>query len=61
MLFDPDRVGIDEVRYVSDMPAGGTRLVADPIGITASVVNGTIVTRDGEVTGARPGTLLRGG
>ena len=61
VLFDPDRVGIDEVRYVSDMPAGGTRLVADPIGITASVVNGVVVTRDGELTGVLPGRLLRGG
>jgi N-acyl-D-amino-acid deacylase len=60
VLFDPNRVGIDDVRFVSDMPAGGTRLVAEPVGITASVVNGTIVTRDGELTGARPGSLLRG-
>ena len=60
VLFDPGRVGIDDVRYVSDMPAGGTRLVAEPVGIAASIVNGTIVTRDGAVTGARPGSLLRG-
>jgi N-acyl-D-amino-acid deacylase len=60
VLFDPGRVGIDDVRYVSDMPAGGTRLVAEPVGISASVVNGAIVTRDGELTGARPGTLIRG-
>ena len=61
VLFDPDHVGIDDVRYVQDMPAGGTRLVAEPVGIAASVVNGTIVTRAGELTGALPGTLLRGG
>jgi len=58
VLFEPDRVGIDDVRYVSDMPAGGTRLVAEPVGIAAGVVNGTVVTRDGELTGARPGALL---
>jgi N-acyl-D-amino-acid deacylase len=58
VLFDPDRVGIDDVRYVSDLPAGGTRLVAEPVGISAGVVNGTVVTRDGELTGARPGALL---
>jgi N-acyl-D-aspartate/D-glutamate deacylase len=61
VLFDPGRVGIDDVRYVSDMPAGGTRLVAEPTGIAASVVNGMVVTRDGELTGVRPGTLVRPG
>ena len=61
MLFDPDHIGIDDVRYVQDMPAGGTRLVAEPVGIAASVVNGTTVSRAGELTGALPGTLLRGG
>jgi N-acyl-D-aspartate/D-glutamate deacylase len=61
VLFDPARIGIDDVRYVQDMPAGGTRLVAEPVGITASIVNGTIVTRAGELTGAKPGTVLRGG
>ncbi len=61
VLFDPSRIGIDDIRYVSDMPAGGTRLVAEPVGITATVVNGTVVMRDGELTGAKPGTLLRGG
>ena len=33
VLFDPDHIGIDDVRYVQDMPAGGTRLVAEPVGI----------------------------
>jgi N-acyl-D-amino-acid deacylase len=61
VLFDPNRIGIDDIRYVSDMPAGGTRLVAEPVGITASVVNGKVVVQDGELTGARPGALLRGG
>jgi N-acyl-D-amino-acid deacylase len=60
VLFDPDRVGIDDVRYVTDMPAGGTRLVAEPVGITATVVNGAVIAREGELTGARPGVLLSG-
>ena len=61
VLFDPARVGIDDVSYVTDMPAGGTRLIAQPVGITASIVNGTVVVRDGELTGALPGALLLGG
>jgi len=60
VLFNPDRIGIDDIRYVSDLPAGGTRLVAEPVGVAATVVNGVVVTRDGELTGARAGTLLRG-
>ncbi len=55
VLFDPARIGIDDVHFVADMPAGGTRLVAEPVGITASVVNGVVVMRDGELTGALPG------
>jgi len=58
VLFDPGRVGIDDVRYVADLPAGGTRLVAEPTGIAATVVNGTVVTRDGELIGSRPGNVL---
>jgi N-acyl-D-aspartate/D-glutamate deacylase len=59
VLFDPDHIGIDDVRYVQDMPAGGTRLVAEPVGIAATVVNGKTIARAGELTGALPGTLLR--
>jgi len=60
VLFDPERVGISDVRFVQDMPADGTRLVAEPVGIAAGVVNGVVVTRNGELTGALPGALLRG-
>jgi N-acyl-D-aspartate/D-glutamate deacylase len=45
---------------VQDMPAGGTRLVAEPVGIAATVVNGKTIARAGELTGALPGILLRG-
>jgi N-acyl-D-aspartate/D-glutamate deacylase len=61
VLFDPAHIGIDDVQYVQDMPAGGTRLVAEPVGIAASIVNGKTIARAGELTGALPGTLLRGG
>jgi N-acyl-D-aspartate/D-glutamate deacylase len=59
VLFDPDRVGTTRVRYVRDQPANGTRLVTDAAGITASVVNGAVATREGVSTGARPGRFLR--
>ena len=59
VLFDPDTVGTTGVRFVADQPAGGRRLVTDATGIVASVVNGTVATRDGESTGARTGRFLR--
>jgi N-acyl-D-aspartate/D-glutamate deacylase len=59
VLFDPDRVGTGRVRYLRDQPAGGTRLVTDGVGVSASIVNGVLATRDGIPTNARPGRLLR--
>jgi N-acyl-D-amino-acid deacylase len=58
VLFDPDRIGTTGVRYVRDQPAHGTRLVTDATGVTASVVNGVVATREGLPTGARPGRFL---
>lgn len=59
VLFDPDRIATTGVRFVDDQPAGGRRLVPGAAGVTASVVNGAVVTRDGRPTGARPGRRLR--
>lgn len=59
VLFDPDRIATTGVRFVSDQPAGGRRLVTDVTGVTLSVVNGVVATRDGVSTGARPGRRLR--
>jgi N-acyl-D-aspartate/D-glutamate deacylase len=59
VLFDDERVGTTGVRFVDDQPAGGRRLVTDAAGIALSVVNGTVATREGRSTGARPGRRLR--
>jgi len=56
--FDALSVGQPEMRY--DLPAGGKRLVQRASGYRATVVAGTVVTRDGDDTGARPGRLVRG-
>ncbi len=61
VLFDPDQIGVGDVRFVADQPAGGSRLLAEAQGITATIVAGEIVVREGEATGARPGRLLRAG
>jgi N-acyl-D-amino-acid deacylase len=60
MVFDPDTVGPEMPEVVNDLPAGAKRLVQRARGISATVVNGEILLRDGKHTGALPGRLLRG-
>jgi N-acyl-D-aspartate/D-glutamate deacylase len=59
VVFDADRIATTGVRYVDDQPAGERRLVTDATGVSLSVVNGTVATRDGVSTGARSGRRLR--
>jgi N-acyl-D-amino-acid deacylase len=59
-VFDPDRVAAEMPEVVNDLPAGARRLRQKAAGFRASIVNGTIVLRDGEHTGTFPGRLLRG-
>lgn len=60
LVFDAERVAplMPEVR--NDLPAGARRLVQKADGISATIVNGVLLMRDGEHTGAYPGKLLRG-
>jgi len=44
-----------------DLPAGGRRLVQRAEGYRATLVAGQLIARDGELTGARPGQLVRMG
>jgi N-acyl-D-aspartate/D-glutamate deacylase len=45
---------------VHDLPAGGRRLMQTAAGYVATVVSGVVTYREGEPTGALPGTLVRG-
>jgi len=60
VVFDPERVApmIPELTY--DLPAGARRLKQKAEGIMATVVNGEVLLRNNEHTGALPGKLLRG-
>ena len=56
--------GLDELDwaadvFVSDLPEGARRLRRPAGGYRYTVVAGTVVQQDGELTGARPGTVLR--
>jgi N-acyl-D-aspartate/D-glutamate deacylase len=60
VVFDPRRLRPGRTRLVRDFPAGSSRLVIDAEGYAATVVNGRVLYRDGEHTGALPGRVLRG-
>ncbi len=59
-VFDPDTINplMPEVKH--DLPTGARRLVQKAAGISATIVNGVVLMRDGEHTGTYPGKLLRG-
>ncbi|MEZ4282850.1 MAG: amidohydrolase family protein [Myxococcota bacterium] len=61
VVFDPTSVASAPARLVNDLPGGSARVTADPIGMRHVFVNGTEIVRDGKLTGATPGTVLRSG
>ncbi|HEY6319705.1 MAG TPA: amidohydrolase family protein [Acidimicrobiia bacterium] len=61
VVLDPERVAPSPVVWRNDLPAGAGRLYAGAEGIEHVLVNGVEIARGGELTGARPGTLLRSG
>ena len=58
-IFDPASVGPVMPHVVHDIPGNAARVEQLANGYAATVVNGQILTRDGEATDARPGRLLR--
>ena len=58
-VFDPDTIAPNMPEIVHDLPAGAKRFKQTARGILATVVNGEVLLRDNEPTGATPGRLLR--
>ncbi len=63
---DLNVIDFDQLRLCSpvlqqDLPAGGQRLMQHAEGYRATVVTGQVMARDGKLTGARPGRLVRAG
>ncbi len=59
-IFDPQTISPAMPTLEYDLPAGAKRLKQKSVGIKATIVNGEILMRDNEHTGALPGKLLRG-
>jgi N-acyl-D-aspartate/D-glutamate deacylase len=60
-LLDPTSVESELLTMVDDLPGGTSRLYAGSVGVRSVRVGGVEVVRDGQPTGARPGTLIRSG
>jgi N-acyl-D-aspartate/D-glutamate deacylase len=60
VLFEEDGIRPQLPTVEKDLPGGARRLVQKADGIRATLVNGAVAFQDGEATGARPGTVLKG-
>ncbi|TMQ25227.1 MAG: D-aminoacylase, partial [Deltaproteobacteria bacterium] len=59
-VIDFARLQLRRPYIVHDLPAGGRRLMQTADGYVATVVSGAVTYREGQPTGALPGTLVRG-
>ena len=60
-LIDPARLALPKPQLLRDLPAGGKRFLQTAQGYIGSWVAGQCVLREGVVTEARPGRLVRSG
>ncbi|MEI8336989.1 MAG: amidohydrolase family protein, partial [Actinomycetes bacterium] len=58
-IFDPERLQTAYPEYSFDFPNGKGRLKVRAKGYAATIVNGEVVTEQGNHTGARPGRVIR--
>ena len=59
-VIDWDRLGAGSPYVVTDLPAGGKRLLQKVTGYDATIVSGRVTFREGQATGTLPGRLVRG-
>jgi len=60
-VIDFDQLELLHPTMLKDLPAGGQRLMQHANGYIATLVNGEVINRNGKLTGARPGRLVRAG
>ncbi|WP_310475739.1 amidohydrolase family protein, partial [Sandarakinorhabdus sp.] len=59
-IIDLDRLQLGKPWLAFDLPAGGKRLLQKADGYVATIKNGEVTFRNGTMTGALPGGLIRG-
>ena len=59
-IIDFEKLNVSHPKMIHDLPLGGRRLVQDATGYVATIKSGEIVSKNGKVTGALPGNLIRG-
>jgi N-acyl-D-aspartate/D-glutamate deacylase len=59
-VIDYEHLQLGTPKVVTDLPAGGRRLVQDAVGYLATIKSGVPTFENGTDTGARPGALVRG-
>jgi len=60
IVFDPEKISPMLPTLDHDLPAGARRLKQKAAGLKTTIVNGQVLLRNNEHTGALPGQLLRG-
>jgi len=58
-LSDPAQLALHNPHLVRDLPAGGKRLLQSASGYLGTWVAGQCVQKNGHITSARPGRLVR--
>ena len=59
-IIDYEGLTLHRPHVVADLPNGGRRMIEEPEGYVATIVNGKVVYRNGVPTGELPGRLVRG-
>ena len=60
-VIELTRLGLEAPRLVKDLPAGGKRFLQTACGYRATVVSGRVTVVNDQVTGERPGRVVRAG
>jgi N-acyl-D-aspartate/D-glutamate deacylase len=59
-IIDYENLGISKPYIVNDLPAGGARMLQDARGYVATFVNGIQTIEHDQITGNKPGKVIRG-
>jgi N-acyl-D-aspartate/D-glutamate deacylase len=58
-VFDPEKIDLAEPQKVQDLPKGAPRYIQRAKGVHYTIVNGSVLMKEGKHTGVYPGRVLR--